>query len=204
MFPGQDDTEIIQRVVYMHPMAVFPYIGVSIVLFILGLIAVYLGASGIGGLPETNFTGFSQGGLNIPLAPIGFGMVGLAFFMAIASIYIWRQNKLIVTSENIVDVDQVGLFQKTISTLRLSRVQDITVSVKGPMQTIFGYGTIIVQTAGERENFLFEYVPLPYDVKAFIVDIYERFVETKPHETDGLLRQEHEPDPDGDNQKPKV
>ena len=94
---------------------------------------------------------------------------GLLLFGAL---YVWWQNKMFVTDEHIVDMDQLGLFQRTISTLRLSRVQDISVRVKGPIQTLMQYGTITIQTAGSKELCHFDYVPLPYRAKAEIVAIY--------------------------------
>lgn len=189
-YPGQDDKEVVQTVIHKHIMAVLPYVGVAVLLFFIGLVLIYWGAAGDPGIPSTNFAGHTTEAIPIPLIPVGFGAILLACFMAMASIYVWWQNRLFITDENIVDMDQVGLFQRTIATLRLSRVQDISVQVKGPMQTIFHYGTVTVQTAGEKELFHFDYVPNPYDVKATIVETYEKFAETKPVEGDGLIRKE--------------
>lgn len=199
-YPGQDESEVVQRVIHKHVMAVLPYVSVAVLLFVLGLVAIYYGAAGDPGIPATDFAGYTTTAMPIPLIPIGLGGILLACFMATASIYVWWQNRLFITDENIVDMDQVGLFQRTIATLRLSRVQDISVQVKGPMQTIFQYGTVTVQTAGEKELFHFDYVPNPYAVKAIIVETYEKFAETKPVEGDGLIRKAPaEPDMDGDN-----
>lgn len=202
-YPGQNADEVVQKVIHKHVMAVLPYVSVSVLLFLIGLVAIYWGAAGNPGIPQTDFAGYSTQQVDIPLIPIGLLSVLLAAFMAIASVYVWWQNRLFITDENIVDMDQMGLFQRTIATLRLSRVQDISVQVKGPMQTIFHYGTVTVQTAGEKELFHFDYVPEPYKVKATIVEIYEKFAETKPVEGDGLLRKEGpEPDVDRDNSFP--
>lgn len=199
-YPGQNADEVVQKVIHKHVMAVLPYVSVSVLLFLIGLVAIYWGAAGNPGIPQADFSGYTTQQLNIPLVPIGLISVLLASFMAIASVYVWWQNRLFITDENIVDMDQMGLFQRTIATLRLSRVQDISVQVKGPMQTIFHYGTVTVQTAGEKELFHFDYVPEPYKVKAIIVETYEKFAETKPVEGDGLIRKETpEPDVDRDN-----
>ena len=32
------------------------------------------------------------------------------------------------------------------------------------------YGTIIIQTAGERENFVFDFVPNPYELEQYILE----------------------------------
>lgn len=179
-YPGQDANEVVQKVIHKHVMAVLPYVGVSVLLFVLGLVAIFWGAAGDPGIPSTDFAGHTTSAIPIPLVPIGLLIILLACFMSGASTYVWWQNRLFITDENIVDMDQIGLFQRTIATLRLSRVQDISVQVRGPMQTIFQYGTVIVQTAGEKELFHFDYVPNPYEVKATIVEIFEKFAKNKP------------------------
>ena len=200
IFPGQDDTEIIQRIVYKHIFSIMPFILVSLSLFIIGLFIVYASAAGLSFLPTTILppNGVSQDTIGVrsaqtsvvsafplPWLLIGLGISAFGGFMLVATIYIWRQNRMILTDENVVDVDQNGLFRKDISTLRLSRVQDITVMVNGPMQTFFKYGKISIQTAGEHEHFEFDYVPFPYEVKRFIVDLFEKFVEHQSHDDDG-------------------
>ncbi|MEI7818685.1 MAG: PH domain-containing protein [bacterium] len=186
IFPGQDDDEIVQRVVYKHGFSVLPFVGVSVMLFFLGLYLVYAGAAGVSFFPETTFAGFKTNPLPFPISVLGILFVFLSIFMWMASIFIWRQNMMVLTNENVVDIDQSGLFQKRISTLRLSRVQDISVKVKGPIQTIFRYGTVTIQSAGENKLFEFDYVPDPYEVKSYMVKLFEEFVDHKPQEGDGV------------------
>lgn len=200
IFPGQDDSEVIQKIIYKHIFAILPFLFVSIALFIIGLFVVYLAAAGIKVIPDNSFSslipnmgvpGTTAGTgpattISIPWLQIGFILSGLGAFMLFTTLYIWRQNRLILTSENVVDIDQHGLFHKDISTLRLSRVQDITVVVKGPIQTMLHYGTITIQTAGEQEHFEFDYISRPYEAKKYIVDLFEEFVEgTGKTETEG-------------------
>lgn len=191
IFPGQDDSEVIQKIIYKHIFSVMPFLVVSIGLFMVGLFVVYMAAAGIAVIPDNSFSSLipnmgvpgtvpAQSGATgnaIPWLPIGFGITAFAAFMFIATIYIWRHNRMILTSENVVDIDQTGLFQKDISTLRLSRVQDITVIVKGPFQTFFNYGLILIQTAGEKERFKFDYIADPYQTKKYLIDLFEKFVE---------------------------
>lgn len=217
IFPGQDDTEVIQQIVYKHIFSVLPFLIVSVALFVIGLFVVYTAAAGVELSPLQNFGNLSlNNGIPVsgstpapsslqsfqaPWLLIGFGLSTLGGFMLLASLYIWRQNRMVMTSENVVDIDQHGLFRKDTSTLRLSRVQDISVHVAGPMQTLFRYGTVSIQTAGEHENFVFDYIPDPYNVKKNLIDLFEKFVENRPAETDGLppVKSQSEPDPDVKN-----
>ena len=183
----------------------------------IGLFVVYTAAAGVELSPLQNFGNLSlNNGIPVsgstpapsslqsfqaPWLLIGFGLSTLGGFILLASLYIWRQNRMVMTSENVVDIDQHGLFRKDTSTLRLSRVQDISVHVAGPMQTLFHYGTVSIQTAGEHENFIFDYIPDPYNVKKNLIDLFEKFVENRPAETDGLppVKSQSEPDPDVKN-----
>ncbi|MEN9557780.1 MAG: hypothetical protein RL141_149 [Candidatus Parcubacteria bacterium] len=67
----------------------------------------------------------------------------------------------VITTHRLIDIQQHGLFGRTTSELTLDRVQDVTSEVKGFMRTFFDYGTVYVQTAGERERFTFEEIPHP-------------------------------------------
>lgn len=79
----------------------------------------------------------------------------------------------IVTDKRILDINQTGLFARTVSELRLYRIQDVTAEIKGFVRTIFGYGNIYIQTAGEKERFEFNNIARPNDVAKMILDMSE-------------------------------
>lgn len=67
----------------------------------------------------------------------------------------------IVTNKRIINIEQKGLFSRTIAEQRLFRVQDVTSEVKGIIPTILNYGNVFIQTAGSKERFVFKQVPFP-------------------------------------------
>lgn len=71
----------------------------------------------------------------------------------------------IVTNERIVNIEQKGLFNRHISELRFSRVQDVTSSVDGLIPTMLNFGDVYVQTASEEDHFIFRQVGDPFAVK---------------------------------------
>jgi len=79
----------------------------------------------------------------------------------------------ILTDKRILDIDQHGLFSRTVSELRLYRAQDVTAEVKGMLHSIIDYGNVYVQTAGEIERFQFEDVPHPNHVAKLILELAE-------------------------------
>ena len=74
----------------------------------------------------------------------------------------------IITNSRIIDVEQKGLFNRHIAEIPLQHVQDVTIEVKGVIETFLKFGTIRIQTAGERE-FKIDYVPHLYEAKDIII-----------------------------------
>jgi uncharacterized membrane protein YdbT with pleckstrin-like domain len=75
------------------------------------------------------------------------------------SAMIYRQNRLIVTDINITQILQYGLFNRKVSQLNLINVEDVTSVQKGILSTLFGFGELKIETAGEQANFHFSYCP---------------------------------------------
>lgn len=166
-YPGQPSTEKTLRIVYRHIMTIFPFIFAIFVLSILGIFgAYYLGAN-----EEELSKSIPLGYLNIA----GFLYIILLVFLFISVIWIWRRNKLVITNQHIVDISQAGLFNRTVATLRLEDMQDVTAKVHGPLQTIFQYGSLFIQTAGSRENFILDYIADPYDLEHYILETRKVF-----------------------------
>ncbi len=105
-------------------------------------------------------------------------MAGSIFFL-----YAWLflfQNYIdydldmwIVTTKRILNIEQNGLFSRTVSELRLYRIQDVTSSVNGFIHMMFDYGNVEIQTAGEHEHFLFEDVGHPNAITKAILEYAE-------------------------------
>lgn len=122
---------------------------------------------------------FLQGGsLNVgnPLAE-----AGLKLFIAIYYLGIWifffseftdyYLDIDIVTNDRIIDIVQKGLFGRSVAELDLTRVQDVESEIKGIIPTLLDFGTVVVQTAAEKENFRFEQVPHPHKVRQRILEM---------------------------------
>ena len=73
----------------------------------------------------------------------------------------WFFNIYIVTDERIVDVDFINIFFRKISTAKIDEIQDINVSSSGAIETLFGYGSVTIQTSAAIPEFDFMYVPHP-------------------------------------------
>lgn len=76
----------------------------------------------------------------------------------------------IVTDERILDIVQIGLFNRKISELHLESIQDISVNTKGLIESYLNFGNIEIQTAGTAQRFMFDKVPNPLEIKDIIMD----------------------------------
>jgi len=109
-----------------------------------------------------------------PLIVIGgsifFLFAWLFLFQAFIDYYL---DMWIVTNKRILDIEQTGLFNRRVSELRLYRIQDVTATVNGALHTVFNYGNVEIQTAGEKERFDFEDVPNPNQVAKVVMQLAE-------------------------------
>lgn len=117
---------------------------------------------------------FAQAGINA--AQIG-AMSG--FIAAVWALLCWQllfvrwtdyyYDVWIITNWRIVDIDQQGLFRRnTASILDLNHIQDIDTELNGIVGNILNFGSIMVQTAGAKNEFSFEDVSNPTRVEGLI------------------------------------
>lgn len=95
----------------------------------------------------------------------------LVFFFAVYFLFLdffclvaWFQYYLdvtILTNKRLVDIEQINIFQRQVASTDLVYIQDVSSEVKGFLPSLFDYGRVIVQTAGERPNFVLENIPHP-------------------------------------------
>lgn len=94
--------------------------------------------------------------------------------MLVFGLTVWTDNYLdgwTITTHRIVNREQIALFNRIVAELELRKIQDIAVEQKGLIATILDYGDVYIQTAGEKERFIFEQVPGPHQVARIIEQI---------------------------------
>lgn len=102
---------------------------------------------------------------------IAFG----AIFLILAA-RIYEGNQLISSDKNITLVSQISLFNRKVSELSMANVEDVTARQTGILPTIFNYGTLHIETAGEQNNFIFIYCPNPNAYAKAILDARTDFI----------------------------
>lgn len=105
---------------------------------------------------------------------IGGLLIIVSVVMTIIGAYLYESNVVLVTSEKIAQFLYKTIFDRKISQLSIGDIQDVTVSQVGLFARLFNYGTLVIETAGEQQNYTFTYTPNPYQASKEIVGAHER------------------------------
>ena len=97
----------------------------------------------------------------------------------------WFFNLSIITDERIIDVDFIDVTTRKVSDADLDKIQDVTFVNAGAAGAIFNFGDVLVQTAAEVTEFVFDKVPDP----ATVANILQRLrTEEKVEAMEGRVR----------------
>lgn len=154
----QDKNEKIVLVLRQH---LVTQVKDAIVLFgIIFLLPALLKFSGFLSVLPTNFAN----AFDVFWLALSFGMIFKGFLM-------WFFNVYIITDERVIDVDFTSMIHRNISSAKIENIEDVTAQTTGPVASIFDYGTILIQTAGEKTEFEFENVPQPAKITKLINEL---------------------------------
>lgn len=98
----------------------------------------------------------------------------------IGAFIIWTDyflDVLVITDKRIINIEQKALFSREIASLRLDKIQDITIDISGILATFLSFGNMRIQTAGEQEEFLIRFIQNPESLKKTILREHNRVVE---------------------------
>ncbi len=129
--------------------------------------------------------------LPLPLIPVRFKIVLVAMWYLLIFAFIferflsWYYNVNIITDERIVDVDFYSLLYKKVSDTQIANIQDVTFEMGGVLRALFDYGSVYIQTAGERREFDFEEVPHPDRVAKVLNEL---IMEEEQEKLEGRVR----------------
>lgn len=122
--------------------------------------------------------GIELGSLRPIIILLGFILTVFALVGTAIGAYLYQANVVLVTSDKIAQLLYKSLFNRKISQLSIGDVQDVTVQQKGILAHFFNYGTLIVETAGEQNNYHFTFTPKPYETAKAIVGSHEENLKT--------------------------
>ncbi len=141
-----------------------------LLLAVLPFIARYLVLRLYPGLVDTIFSG----GILEALFRLGVSLYFLVVWVFFWSAWVdYYLDVWVVTTERVVTLEQRALFNRSVSELRLLRVQDVSAKVQGFLGTFLDYGEVRLETAGEQSEavFAFHQVPHPTQVSEKILHL---------------------------------
>lgn len=127
----------------------------------------------------------------ISLLPDNYLFVLTLFWYALILTFVferflmWFFSVNIVTDERFIDVDFYGLLFKHVSVAQLENIEDVNYFQKGVMAAFFNYGDVLIQTAAETPEFVFNKVPNPEKVVKVLSELIQQ---EKQEEIEGRVR----------------
>lgn len=88
-----------------------------------------------------------------PLFSLGVG--GILIFallivtgtvIAYRTYFLWSRNHMLLTTLRVIDADQRGFFDRTVSEISYDQVEDVSFRIKGVLATLFHCGTLRIQS----------------------------------------------------------
>lgn len=157
-FPGQFKDEEVLLVFKRHPIVMRRgFIILLITVLICAFIGMFMSRNA-----DTNGELFSQF-----FGPVGMGLLlgGIALFYYWIG---WHYSVCIVTNQRFIQFKQKGIFKsRSVNDISLTRILSVNYEVSGIVETLLGFGTIIIQTL--VGDFVLTKIPKPADTQAHIV-----------------------------------
>jgi uncharacterized membrane protein YdbT with pleckstrin-like domain len=189
-FDSQEDDEEIIYLIRRHWFTLVPALVGSFCILLLG----FLGLAVLPFVAPKLTHGFAFNIYTVTVSLIFLFGIGCAF----ANLVLYYLNTALVTSQHVVDITQTGFFVRDISELQLIKIQDVAAKQNGLFESLFNFGTVEIETAGDLPNFIFEKIPEPGEYAQRIMKLQEKYRDDK-----GISKKEAEELADQPIQKDK-
>lgn len=162
-----DDQEVLLAEIRKHPFGL-------IIIFVTGGLIAFLLFAAVAAVAASGFlNSLGFGNLNAVAVFAAFLLSMFVIVITAINAHLYRNNVVFVTNEKLAQVLFITLFNRKISQLSIGDVQDVTVQQNGFLPNTIGYGTLVVETAGEQQNYTFTFVPHPYETSKIIINAHE-------------------------------
>lgn len=172
-FPGQFKDEEVLLTFRRHPVVMRKGLIIMMATILAGAVIGLFTSKHASTMPEF-FRTF--------LSPIGVGFLlgaGALFYYWIG----WNYTVCIVTNQRFISITQKGIFKsRSVSDIALDRILSVNYRVSGMLETLLGFGTIIIQTL--VGDFVIAKVPKPARTQADVVSAIKESGVTLREETE--------------------
>lgn len=161
------EKEFVLKVIHRHP------IGVAVIWLVSALITTLL----VGIWAMLIIQNSSSNVIHQDLFSMSTGMIIIGSIVAIALIFavifsrVYRANKLIITTERVVQIISNSLFDTKRQTIDLGWIEDVSYHQKGFFASTIGYGSVRLSTIGDETTYYFVFAPNPQQITMRINEI---------------------------------
>lgn len=99
-------------------------------------------------------------------------LLGVGFWMFGRAWYRFSRTQLLLTSERLIAIRQLGWFDRTLREVPFHAIASVSSRKKGFYQTIFRYGKLRVEVKGDGGRLVFDDLPHPEHIQ----EILSRFL----------------------------
>lgn len=154
-----------EEIILIERRHLFVFLFETIGLFFIALLPFLL-ISFINILPE-NLINITKIYLNYYIF-FSFCFVFLCWLLFIISWTNYYLDILIITNKRVIDIEQISLFHRDEAEIRYENIEDIKIETIGFIQSIFKFGNLHIQTAGESREIVLHNIKNPYKIKDII------------------------------------
>ncbi len=101
---------------------------------------------------QFNFFGYDWQALGI--------LILILVLFILYTIYIWQKNEFFITNQRLINNEQSGLFDRTMTEVMYDDVYEIAFKQNGPMAAALNYGTLVIRTPSDNQITI-EMIPEP-------------------------------------------
>jgi hypothetical protein len=95
----------------------------------------------------------------------------LAIIKIWISVYCWKNTLVLVSSDRVAFFHQKGLFRREFYECPFITIMQVSHKVDGLLQTVFGYGTVVVNTGDAESSINIKDVPDPFTIQQEIQNV---------------------------------
>ena len=157
-FPGQFENEEVRFVFKRHPIVMRKGLIIIMITVLVGALFGLYGSRNASDMSNFFIQFFSPVFIGLILGMLGFMYYWIG----------WHYSVCIVTDQRFLQFKQKGIFKsRSVNDINLHRILSVNYEIHGMLETVLGFGTIIIQTL--VGDFVITKVPKPAQTQAKIV-----------------------------------
>ncbi len=159
------DKEFVIKVINRHP------IGLYLIWTIAGIISLLMLVvwSIVFYSSDSVFAGMAKSRLSTIVTMssiIFFSIVAITVLFAYIATRVYRANKMVVTTERVVQYKSASLFDRKKQTIDLGWIEDVSSHKRGFFAMMFNFGSVRLSTIGDESTYYFKYARNPAEISS--------------------------------------